>query len=187
MLGVPVDIRLGEFHLYSPLVVPTSSGEAGDGHAWCRVKSTIPVDLSMTFELYAAGAGPQLDDPVFGTGRNGDYVIQYHLVDQPEPGAPTHPNYIVFREPKVFSYTASSLTRNPYLFLHAPDRTSQTNWDVLYGPEIYARISYHCFSLATRRGKRIPGGMTAREAPKWICSQYPSALDDVLVILKDSV
>jgi hypothetical protein len=186
MLGISADIRLGEFHLYSPLVVPTFSGEAGDGHAWCRVKSTIPVDLSMTFEHYAAGDGPQLDGPVLGTGRNGAYIIQYHVVDEPEPEPPAHPNRIVFREHARLSYTASSLTRDPYLLLHAADPTSPTNWDALYGPEIYARISYHCFRLATLRANPIPTGMTAREAPKWITSQYPTALDDVLSQLGDS-
>jgi len=98
MLGISADIRLGEFHLYSPDVIPTFSGESGDGHAWCRVKSTIPVDLSMTFKLYAAGAGPQLYAPVFGTGRNGDYVVSYHRFGEPEPDQPLNPHHIVFRE-----------------------------------------------------------------------------------------
>jgi hypothetical protein len=140
----------------------------------------------MTFELYAAGAGPQLDGRVFGSGRNGDYVIQYHLVDQPEPDVPTHPNYILFREHSLLGHSASSLTQNPYLFLHEPDRTSPTNWDALYGSEIYAQISYHCFCVATRQAKPIPAGMAPVDAPKWISNQYPSAVDDILSLLDNS-
>jgi hypothetical protein len=183
MLGISADIRLGEFHLNSPDVLPTFSGESGDGHAWCRVKSTVPVDLSMTFKLYAAGAGPQLYAPVFGAGRNGDYIVSYHRFDESAPESPPHPHHIVFREHEVIDHAAEALSQNPYLLLYAPDPTDDLNWDGLYGPEIYARISFHCFAVATRRTRPLSGRISAIEAPKWIAKQYPTALADIRSIL----
>ena len=184
LLGISADIRLGEFHLTSPDVPLTFSGESGDGHAWCRVKATVPVDLSMTFKLYAAGgAGPQLYAPVFGTGRNGDYVVSYHRFDEATPPSPAHPHHIVFREHELINHSAEALSQNPYLLVHAPDPTNDLNWDALYGPEIYGQISFHCFSVATRRAKSLCGRISAIEAPKWIASQYPAALADILSML----
>jgi hypothetical protein len=186
MLGISSDIRLGEFHLESPDIIPTFSGESGDGHAWCRVKSTTPVDLSMTFKLYAAGAGPQLYAPVFGTGLNGDYFLSYHRFNEPAPKAPTHRHHIIFREHELIQHTPDALTQNPYLFLHPPDPADTQNWDALYGPEIYARISAHCFAVATSRAKPIRRSLSSRDAAKWISTQYPNATNDVLTAIKNA-
>jgi hypothetical protein len=182
MLGVDADVRLGEFHLRCS-IGRADSGESGDGHAWCRVKSTLPVDLSMTLELYWGTAGPQLYRSVFGTGHNGDYAIGYHRFDEPEP-VTSHPNYIVFREHSRVDHSADSLIRNPYSFLNAPDTTNPKSWEVLYGFEIYARITMHCFTVLTARGKSIPKTLSQGDAARWVNRRYPNAVDAVLAELR---
>ncbi len=68
-------------------------------------------------------------------------------------------------------HSADAMTQNPYLFLYSPDPTDAQNWDALYGPEIYARISFHCFAVATRRANPIRRSMTSSEAARWVSIQ----------------
>ena len=183
LLGLSADVRLGEFDLKSPDVVETQSGTAGDGHAWCRVKSTLPVDLSMTFRFFAAGAGPQLYAPVFGLGRNGDYMLSYRLRDEAAPVEAADVHHITYTEHQILAFTPEELTNQPYLLIHSPDPNDHQNWDALFGQDLYAGITWHCFLLATGGGKSIPSKLSAGKAAKWIVSTYPNAVRDICAML----
>ena len=178
LFGVSGDLCFGEFMVDSAFLPRITSGGAGDCHAWCRVKDVIPVDLSMTFAHY--GIKPQLDGPVFGAGKNGDYAIVYRRAEEPLGQRPQVPHCIIFREHKTVDHAPDALTQNPYLFIYPPAHSNQTNWDAMFGPEIYARITAHCFAVATRKANPLSRAMNSQGAIRWISNNYPSATNEII-------
>jgi hypothetical protein len=58
------------------------------------------------------------------------------------------------------------------------------NWDARYGPEIYARITLHCFRCATGDADTTWPRLSPSEAPAWITSEYPDAIDELSNLLQ---
>lgn len=170
VLGFRCQICLGEFVVHSPDVPLTSSGGNGDAHVWCQVNDISPVDLSMTFKLY--GPGPQLDAPVMGTGRNGDYLVTLRNIADKKTRRPKHPHVIVFFEFSRRSVDVGEIFSNPYSFLFAPREGDESSWDVLFGPTIYEKISLHCLRITQGRTAPLRSRMDPYAAIRWISENY---------------
>ena len=178
LFGADADIRTGDFAILSPDVPSVTSIGAGADHSWCCVSGAVPVDLSMTFAHF--GRGPQLRSCVIGEGKNGDWLIKYAEDESAIGDHRDGMNEVFLIERKIESHTASDLLRNPYDFIHSPQEEDQSCWHVLYGSEIYAKITLHCFSVARRDAKALRSRFSASEAIKWISANYDGATDKII-------
>lgn len=173
LLGADADIRTGDFSVESP-VVPrlTSLGDTAD-HSWCSVGGVVPVDLSMTFANF--GEGPQLAAAIIGEGANGAWCITYAEHESVLQHHNSSRNVIFFIERKVEPHDAESLLGNPYLFIFPPRAGDTASWHVLYGQDIYAKISWHCYLLAKGEAKNTRSRLDPNAAVRWISAAYPDA------------
>ena len=178
-LGIDSEIFLGDFEVHAAGLTSVCSGNDGVGHAWCRVKSTVPVDLSMTFFHFAGGGlGPQLCKPVMGVGRNGDFWVLYQRKnEQGIEGQMTNaPAIVIFQESAPVPYTHHELLADPFKFL-LPPRPGGQSWSELFGDDIYAKVTAHCIEVANRRVKPLSRKHDSRSAIRWIAANYSNAAD----------
>lgn len=178
LLGVTADIRFGDF---SVIVPPgnITSGHEGNGHVWCGLDGVLPVDLSMTFAKTNLGHFPQLTAPVWGLGQNGHFLLSYRRRSESIPPQ-SSPCQVVFTEHKIVEFSARDLTHDPYLLLHTPDPTEPKNWDALFGRDIYAKITWHCFLLATNKVAPLRQRLTAPQLVRRISTNYSTAKAAIL-------
>lgn len=175
LFGADVDIRRGDFLVCAPPYVEITSLDTSADHAWCRLNDTLPLDLSLTFRYF--GKVPQLLGPIAGNGRNGPYSIVYSSDEAAARSADL--GSIHFIERDVVSVSAEDLLLKPYSFLYPPLPSDPFSWDRLFGPEIYARISLHCFRVATREAKPLCRKCDSKAAVELIANAYPNAIEQL--------
>jgi hypothetical protein len=192
-LNIDSDILLGDFEVHAAGLNSVTSGSEGVGHAWCRVKSTVPVDLSMTFFHFAGdGLGPQLDKPVIGSGRNGDFVVRYERQNKTPIGGAitTAPAAVIFRESSTVRCTSQELLADPFQFL-LPPRAGGQSWSELFGDEIYAKVTAHCVEVAKGRVRPLRRSHDRRDTLDSSelrgCSKWAEAGDHLVVKCRESV
>jgi len=181
LFGARCDVRHGDFLICAPPYILITSIDSGAGHSWCSVNGVIPFDLSMTFRFYAPG--PQLLGPIAGPGRNGPYTIVYSNDDE-AARACEQPGVIHYVEREVQQASLLDLVSNPYGVIHAPIVDDPQSWHRIYGPEIYAKISLHCYRIATRAAKPLHRNLNPVDAARWISEQYPNAMHDLSALLQ---
>jgi hypothetical protein len=180
LLGVDADLRLGDFHAtFAPNSGISSVGDDAD-HAWGRVGTMLPVDLSMTFRHFHGA--PQLRMPICKTGTNGDYQIHYTTNALRSLNSPARSVFLIERE--IVTPNVSDLISNPYLFIHPPDPTNPHSWHNIYGPGIYAAVSLHCFRAATGHSKMTRNRLSQSGSSQWIHESYPNAQDELHRLLQ---
>jgi hypothetical protein len=179
LLGLDADIRRGDY-LIRPKDQPTilSIGDEGD-HAWCRIGNSLPVDLSMTFRYF--GDGPQLGMPVCKLGANGAFDLRYTKSDAAALAAPEGVVYFVERE--IITISAWDLVVDPYLFIYDPVLEDVHSWHNVFGPDIYAAISLHCFRVATGHAKTTRNRLSPFDSPRWIHETYPNPREELRRLL----
>jgi hypothetical protein len=177
LFGASAEICSGDFAVLSRFVPPLTSMGRDDDHAWCSISGVAPVDLSMTFKHY--GTAPQLRSPIVGEGANGDWNVEYAYDESPLDENVQNRNEIIFIEKKVRDETEAALLSDPYLLLRPPKTDDAAGWHTLYGPEIYAKISLHCFGCATG-AKSVRHRLTGEKAVAWIAENYPQAQAEIL-------
>jgi len=182
MFGANADIRTGDFAFTSPYVRSVTSLGSDMGHAWCAVSGIVPVDLSLTFRHF--GVRPQLSGPIIGTGKNGDWHVTYGCESSHIGSYREESNDIMLIERQIESHTAEELLQNPYRFLYPPQDNDGGSWNVLFGQDIYAKVTLHCFLAASGRAKKVRFRFNSREAVRWICNNYPDAVGDIRNKLK---
>lgn len=172
LLGSTADLRSGDFAVLSRLIPPVTSIGTENGHGWCNVGGLVPFDASMTFQFY--GRAPQLRTPICGEGSNGDWEVRYArdeaLLDEKVQSG----NEILFIERRIHDDTEASLLENPFLFLPSPGPADRTSLSALFGPDIYAKISLHCFQCASDDAKSLRHRLARPQAIVWIAENYPA-------------
>lgn len=176
LFGATCDVRHGDFLVCATPHILITSLDSGAGHTWCSVNGVTPLDLSMTFRFYAPG--PRLRAPVAGTGRNGPYTIAYADNDK-AARACEHPGMVHYVEREVDQLSLLALVSDPYALIHARIVDDPQSWHRIYGPEIYAKISLHCYRIATRETKPLHRSYNPIEAARWISEHYPDASQDL--------
>lgn len=173
LFGTDADIRSGDFAILSRFLPPITSLERELKHAWCSVGGVTPVDLSLSFTLF--GRAPQLRSAITGEGLNGDWQVRYAEDESILDGNFDSGNEIIYIEKGVHPESEGALLEDPYLFLPAPRPNDAESWHALYGPEIYAKISWHCFQCAAGGAKSVRHRLgSPEEAVKWIAENYPA-------------
>jgi hypothetical protein len=180
--GVAVDLRSGDFAVLSRSVPPLTSLDTPNRHAWCSVAGTVPVDLSMTFALF--GRGPQLKAPIIGEGANGDWQVRYARDEAVLDEKIQNENEIIFIERQVHAETEEDLLNDPYRFLPPPRIGDNASWHALYGPDIYAKISLHCFQCTTDAQRSVRTRFAPAQAVAWIAANYPAPEATIRALLK---
>lgn len=170
LFGASADIRSGDFAVLSRFLPPITSLEQNAKHAWCSVGGVVPVDLSLSFALF--GNAPQLRTAITGEGLNGDWQVGYAEDESVLDESFESGNEIIFIEKTVQADSEEALLKDPYLFLPAPRADDPAGWHVVYGPDIYAKISLHCFRCAAGGGKSVRNRLSAPLAVKWIAENY---------------
>lgn len=177
MLGAEADIRTGDFAVLSPLVQSlTSIGDDSD-HSWCSVSGVVPVDMSVTFSHF--GGGPQLASAIVGEGMNGDWNIKYAEHESILEHHKHDRNELFLIERKVEPHSEDALLSNPYCFIFSPRSGDGTSWHVIFGQDIYAKVSLHCFLAATGVAKNTRSRLGSAEAIKWIAENYAGATEEI--------
>jgi hypothetical protein len=177
LFGADADIRTGDFTILSPHVPTTSSIGSGADHSWCSVSGVAPIDLSMTFAQF--GGGPQLRSAIIGEGKNGDWVIKYAEHESAIYHHQQSSTEVFLVERKVEPYKAEDLLQNPYCFIFPPRNGDESSWHVLYGQQIYAKITLHCFSVASGAAKPVRLRFSSVEAVRWISTNYADAAEQI--------
>src|SRR5262249_42651764 len=134
--------------------------------------------LGMTFRFFAQG--PQLKLPIAGAGQNGAWAIKYATDEAVLDEKLENENEILFFEKKIHSDSAQSLLDNPFLILPSPEPGDQSGWHALFGPDIYAKISLHCFRCASGRAESVRHRFAAPYAVAWIAKNYPAPEAQIL-------
>lgn len=168
LLGYDADIRRGDYLINADgMPVILSIGSRGD-HAWCRVGEMLPVDLSMNFMYH--GDVPKLQMPICKTGKNGGHFIHYTKNEAEAFSAPK--GSLVFVEREIISIPVEELINDPYLFIYDPVLEDAHSWHNVFGPEIYAAITLHCFRVATGQAKTTRNRISPLVSPRWIYESY---------------
>jgi hypothetical protein len=173
MFGSSADLRSGDYAILSPYLPPLTSVGKNLSHAWCAINGVAPVDLSLTFQLL--GQAPQLQAPIVGEGRNGDWQVHYAEDEAVLDEGFGHSNEIIFIERDVHAHSEAELLENPFVFLTAPKPDDPKHWSIVHGPGLAAKITLHCHALATRAAKSIRQKHSREEALAWIAGNYPDA------------
>jgi hypothetical protein len=181
LFGATCDVRHGDFLVCAPPHILVTSIDSGAGHTWCSVNGVTPVDLSITFRFF--GPGPQLLAPVSGRGRNGPYTIVYSDNDE-AARACQQPGTLHYVEREVHQLSLRDLVSDPYGLIYAPIVDDAQSWHRIYGPQIYAKISLHCYRIATRQVKPLHRSLNPIEAARWISEHYPNASNDLSALLE---
>jgi hypothetical protein len=181
MFGAEAFLVSGDFAISSPAIAVHSIG-SGDGHSWCSINGIIPVDLSITFKYFKGVS--QLNSPIAGSGKNGEWKIRYSKDDSIVDSFSDHTNEIALIERKIEKHNENDILQNPYCFIHPPAETGPPSWHTLYGQDIYARITLHCFSLATGHNKSIRHKFTSTGAVKYISDNYHEAVNIIRKTIK---
>src|SRR5688572_7212452 len=152
MFGSTAELCRGDIAVLSRFLPPISTLDRAADHAWCNVGGVVPVDLSLTFELLENV--PQLRAPITGDGVNGAWQVRYAhdeaLLDEGFP----NDNEILFIE-RAVQIEPESLLRDPAAFL-AADPVGENGTELeRYGADIHAKITLHCFRLATGDAKSV--------------------------------
>jgi hypothetical protein len=172
LLGVAADLRSGDFAVLSREMPPLTSMGTNSPHAWCSVNAVAPVDFSLTFHFF--GRGPALRGPVCGDGANGDWQVRYAkdeaLLDEKVQSGPE----ILFIERRVHDDAPEALLENPYLFLPPPQPGDHASAHAVFGPDIYAKVSLHCFRCATDEKQTVRDRFARPQAMAWIAENYPA-------------
>ena len=182
LLGVAAELRTGDFAVLSRDMPPVTTLDTGLEHAWCSVEGIAPVDLSMTFAYF--GRVPQLKHPIVGEGANGDWQVRYAKDDSLLDEKVEQGNEILFIERKTHAYSEKALLDNPYLFLPPPQIGDTQSWHAFFGPDIYAKISLHCFRCVADPGRSVQNKMTRPQAVGWIAQNYPAPEAQITEALK---
>jgi hypothetical protein len=169
LFGAEADLCSGDFAVLSQYMPPLTSMGRNEEHGWCIVTGVAPVDLSMTFRLL--GNVPQLRSPIVGEGRNGDWNVKYAEDESVLDEGVQTGNEILFIE-KTIHEDGDALLANPHLYLSPPAADDTTSWHALHGPGIYARITAHCFGVATGETKSLRQRFSPKEAVAWIAENY---------------
>jgi len=184
LLKIQSDIRLGEYAIHTPLIGSVVYLDLqGEGHAWNSIKRNLPVDTSMTFLHFAFGQGPQLGNTIANTGKNGAFEIVYTKDYETAKAYDGLYNTVFFVENSVLDRASDELLIDPFLFIHPPNINDPLNWTSLFGSDIYAKITLHCYNIAQRRVKSLQKSKTNNEAIEWIANSYPDATNILLQIL----
>lgn len=177
MLGADADIRTGDFSVLSPLVPSVTSVGDTAAHSWCSVGDVVPVDLSMTFAKF--GSGPQLASAIIGEGVNGAWRITYAEHESILENHGETRNDIYFIEREIEPHSLLDLLANPYLFLFPPTPGDASSWHLLYGQDIYAKISWHSYLLTGGETKNTRSCMDPNASVRWIANSYPDAITKI--------
>jgi hypothetical protein len=181
MFGATADIRSGDYAVLSPYLPPLTSIEKPFDHTWCSVNGVAPVDLALNVSYF--GQAPQLRTAFVGEGRNGEWDVKYTEDESVLDEGFGHTNEIIFIERKVHADAESALLHDPYLLLPPPRADDPASWHALYGPGIYAKITFHCHACATRAAKSVRQKMTREQAIAWIAGHYSDAESQILKAL----
>jgi hypothetical protein len=184
MFGGTAELCVGDFAVLSRFLPPLTTMEREMDHAWCTVNGVAPVDLSMTFALFANA--PQLRNAVVGEGRNGDWEIQYAEDDSAIDDSFSNRNEILFVENEIVELPDLELLRNPLVFLSKSASSSPQSWQSRLDPEIYAKITLHCFNVAHGRAANVRHRLSRDDAVAWIATNYTEAEGEILTILRQT-
>jgi hypothetical protein len=179
MFGATADIRTGDFAVLSPYLPPLTSIDRKIDHTWCGVNGVAPVDLALNVIYF--GQAPQLRTAIVGEGRNGDWDVQYTDDEAVLDENFGHTNEVIFIERKIHSDPERALLNDPYLLIPPAKSDDAGSWSAIYGVNIYAKITVHCYACATRAAKSIRQRFKREEAIAWIAEQY---VEPETVILK---
>ena len=179
LLGIESDIRRGDFLVKSPGLPVISSIDDTSDHAWCRVGDMLPVDLSLTLRHF--GTPSQLRMPICKVGTNGPYQVWYSKDSTAALKSPLHS--VCYVEHEIMPLTHSDLLDDPYRFVFTASDDDPLSWHNLYGAEIYARITLHCFRVATGHAKTTRNRLSASDSPDWIFAEYPDATPSIHALL----
>ena len=181
MFGATADVRTGDFAVLSPYMPPITSIDRPVDHTWCTVNGVAPVDLALNLGFF--GQVPQLRSAITGEGRNGDWEIQYTEDDSILDEGFGHTNEIIFIERQVHGDTELALLQNPSLLLPPPKAGEQDALAGKYGPDIYAKITLHCYACTTRSAKPVRQRLDREKALEWIAAQYTDPVPQILKVL----
>jgi hypothetical protein len=156
LLGHQTKICVGDFWLSLPekRVRISSSGTEGD-HAWCSINGVSPVDISVTLK-YASKNTPDIPLVYGCSPANGSTCRIESLTDLSVGTSAfkqTENNLLTYHEKKTLAFDPISLLEEPYQFLHPPS-VAQLSFPGVYGSDVFYRISYHCYRIAT--GEALP-------------------------------
>jgi hypothetical protein len=180
--GAAADLRTGDVAVLSRELPPLTTLGRESKHAWAGIENIAPVDLSLTFAFF--GRAPALRSAIGGTGVNGAFEIRYAQDESVLDEKVQKGHEILYIEREVHSHPEQALLTNPYLFLDPPALTDPVRWHVLYGPDIYAKISLHCFRCSVDDSVNVRTRLRRPEAMAWIAQNYPAPETQILQLLK---
>ena len=173
MFGATVDVRSGDYAVLSPYLPPLTSVDRPFDHTWCSVNGVAPVDLALTLGCF--GQAPQLRTAVVGEGQNGEWKVHYSDDEAMLDEGFGHTNEIIFIEREVHDLSEAALLENPFLLLPATAPDDAKHLSRVHGPGIYAKITLHAYSCATRTAKSLRSRLNRDDAVVWIAENYPDA------------
>lgn len=181
MFGAAADVRSGDFAVLSPYMPPLTSIDRQLEHTWCTVNEIAPVDLALNLSFF--GQVPQLRTAITGEGRNGDWEVQYTEDDSILDEGFGHTNEIIFIERRVHADTETALLQNPSLLLPPAKEGERDSLMAKYGPDIYAKITLHCYTCTARSAKPVRQRLDREKALAWIAGQYADPEPQILKVL----
>jgi hypothetical protein len=173
MFGATADIRTGDYAVLSPYLPPLTSVDRPFDHTWCSVNGVAPVDLALTLACF--GQAPQLRTAIAGEGQNGDWKVHYGEDESMLDEGFGHTNEVIYIEREIHEVTEAALLENPFLLLPATAPDDAKHPSRVHGPGIYAKITLHGYSCATREAKSLRPRFNRDEAIAWIAEHYPDA------------
>ena len=184
LYGIPAQIAIGHYFIKANKNITNCSLGSGADHAWCVSKNVFPIDMSMTFHL--APDYPNLDRPLIGVNKNGDYIIKYFTTEEEfKENIDNNPDNscIYFYEQSILNEPIIKLLNNPFCFMLPPSIPGQS-WADVHGKNIFAKITFHLYKLSKGLEKPLYKRFDSLSAVRHIKSKYMGAMPKLKSLLK---
>ncbi len=186
LLGYEVNICTGDFLVNVPgEKFITSIGDNAD-HAWCCINNKSPIDISLCLRhIY-----PMLPDisVVFGTSNIDDSTFKIlNFINEDDNKildlSSSNSNLVVYNEKNRLEFNAIELLKNPYMFL-LPPPIGSPKFTEIYCEDIFYKITYHCYKIATENIKPLFSYRDSKSSIKRISKFNPRAKKEIINILE---